>query len=66
MGATTSQITILTIVHWTVHAGGDKRIHKKLRVTGLCDENAPVTGEFPTQWASDAENLMTSSYFIEN
>ena len=29
----------------------------KLRVTGLCAGNSPVTGEFPAQRASDAENL---------
>ena len=29
----------------------------KLRVTGLCAENSPVTGEFPTQMASNAENV---------
>ena len=29
----------------------------KLRVTGLCAENSPVTGEFPTQRASNAENV---------
>ena len=28
----------------------------KLRVTGLCEGNSPVTGEFPAQRASDAEN----------
>ena len=36
----------------------------KLRVTGLCEGNSPVTGEFPSQRASNAENvsnLMTSS-----
>ena len=36
----------------------------KLRVTGLCEGNSSVTDEFPTQMASDAENvsiLMTSS-----
>ena len=27
----------------------------KLRVTGLCEGNSPVTGEFPTQRASNAE-----------
>ena len=39
----------------------------KLRVTGLCAGNSPVTGEFPAQIASDAEiffNLMTSSRLI--
>ena len=28
----------------------------KLRVTGLCEGNSPVTGELPTQRASNAEN----------
>ena len=28
----------------------------KLRVTGLCEGNSPVTGEFPSQRASNAEN----------
>ena len=29
----------------------------KLRVTGLCVVNSPVTGEFPAQMASNAENV---------
>ena len=29
----------------------------KHRVTGLCAENSPVTGEFPTQRAPNAENV---------
>ena len=29
----------------------------KLRVTGLCDGNSPMTGEFPAQRASNAENV---------
>ena len=29
----------------------------KFRVTGLCAGNSPVTGEFPTQMASNAENI---------
>ena len=29
----------------------------KLRATGLCEENSPVTGEFPAQMASNAENV---------
>ena len=29
----------------------------KLRVTGLCEGNPPVTGEFPSQRASDAEKV---------
>ena len=31
--------------------------NNKLRVTGLCEGNAPVTGEFPAQRASNAENV---------
>ena len=29
----------------------------KLRVTGFCEANSPRNGEFPTQRASDAENV---------
>ena len=29
----------------------------ELRVTGLCEGNSPVTGEFPAKRASDAENV---------
>ena len=29
----------------------------KLRVTGLCEGNSPVTGEFPAQTATNAENV---------
>ena len=38
----------------------------KFRVTGLCDGNSPVTGEFPAQMAGNAKNvyhLMASSCF---
>ena len=31
----------------------------KLRVTGYCGGNSPVTGEFPAQRASNAENVST-------
>ena len=37
-----------------------KRLSKKtskLRVTGFCVGNSPVTGEFPEQMASNAENV---------
>ena len=46
MGAMASQITNLTIVY-----------SSKLRVTGLCAGNSPVTGEFPALMASNAENV---------
>ena len=32
----------------------------KLRITGLCAGNSPVTGEFPAQRASNAENVSIS------
>ena len=32
----------------------------KLHVTGLCERNPPVTGGFPSQRASDAENVSIS------
>ena len=48
-----SQITSLTIVYSTVYSEKTS----KLRVTGLCEGNSPVTGEFPTQRASNAENV---------
>ena len=56
MGAIASQITSLTIVYSTVYSDADKKT-SKLRVTGLCAENSPVTGEFPAQMASNAENV---------
>ena len=31
----------------------------KLRVTDLCEGNSPVTGQFPAQMASNAENFYT-------
>ena len=40
-----SQITTVTIVYPTVYSGADKK-KSKLRVTGLCEGNSPVTGEF--------------------
>ena len=56
MGAMASQIASLTIVYSTVCSGADQKI-SKLRVTGLCVGNSPVTGEFPTQMANNAENV---------
>ena len=56
MGVLASQVTSLTIVYSTVHSGADQKT-PKLRVTGLCAGNSPVTGEFPAQMASNAENV---------
>ena len=55
MGTMTSQITSLTILYSIVHSGADQR--KQLRVTAFCAGNSPVTGEFPAQRASNAENV---------
>ena len=55
MGAMASQITTLTIVYSAVYSGADTK--SKLRVTGLCAGNSPVTGEFPAQMPSNAENI---------
>ena len=52
-----SQSISLTIVYSTVYSGADQRKKSKLRVTDLCAGNWPVTGEFPTQRASNAESV---------
>ena len=53
MGAMASQITSLTIVYSTVYWRPRSKKASKLRVTGLCEGNSPVTGEFPSQMASN-------------
>ena len=55
MSAMVYQITGVSIVYSTVCSGADQR-NIKLRVTGLCERNLPVTGECPAQKASNAEN----------
>ena len=57
MSVMASQISSLTSVYSTVYLGADQRKKSKLRVTGLCAGNSPVTGEFPAQRASNAENV---------
>ena len=52
-----SQITSLAIVYSIVYSGIDKKKTSKLHVTGLCAGNSPETSEFPTQMASNAENV---------
>ena len=37
--------------------GSRSKKTSKLRVTGLCAENSPGTGEFPAQMASNTENV---------
>ena len=62
MSAMASQITSVSIVYSTVCSGTDQRKQRsspstKLRITGLCEGNSPVTGETPVQWVSNAENV---------
>ena len=57
MGEMATPITSLTSVYSSVYTGADQRKISKLRVTGLCEGNSPVTGEFPAQRASNAENV---------
>ena len=57
MSALASQITSLTIVYSTVYSRRRSKKTLKLRVTGFCAENSPVTAEFPEQRASSAENV---------
>ena len=57
MSATASQITSLRTVYSTVYSSTDEKKTCKVRVTGLYEGNSPVTGEFPAQRASNAENV---------
>ena len=52
-----SQITSLTIVYSIVYSRHRSKKTPKPRVTGLCAGNSPVTGEFPAQRTSNAENV---------
>ena len=56
MGAKASQITSLVIVNSTVIQAQIKGNTKAPR-HWLCEGNSPVTGEFPAQMASNAENI---------
>ena len=56
MSAMTSQIAGVLIVYSAVYSSRSNKT-TKLRVTGLCVGNSPVTGEFPAQMASSAENV---------
>ena len=53
MSAMAFQITGVSIAG----SGTDKKKTSKLRATGPCVENSPLTGEFPAQKASNTENV---------
>ena len=64
MDTTASQTTSLTIVYSTVYSRHRSKKTSKLRVTGLCEGNSPVTDEFPAQRASNAENVSFDDVFM--
>ena len=49
-----SQITSVSIVYSTVYSRSRSKKTSGHRVTGFCEGNSPVTGEFPAQMASNA------------
>ena len=56
MRAMASQITGVSIVCSTIGSGADQNKHQS-SVSDFCVGNSPVTGEFPTQKASNAKNM---------
>ena len=56
MSAMASQITSHMSVYSTIYSRRRSKKTSKLRITGLCEGNSPVTGEFPAQRACIAEN----------
>ena len=58
MSTMASQITSLMIVYSSVYSGTDQRNHQSsVCITGICEGNSLVTGEFPAQRASNTENV---------
>ena len=53
MSAMASKITSLRTFTQPLIQAQNKKKTSKLRVTGLCEGNSPVTGEFPAQKASN-------------
>ena len=56
MGAMASHITSPTIVYSTVSSDADHGKHQSSASLAFAG-NSPVTGEFPAQMASNAENV---------
>ena len=57
MSVIASQITSLAIVYSTVYWRRWSKKTSKLHVTGLCEGNSQVTGDFPTQRVSNMKNV---------
>ena len=56
MSSMASQITSLTIVYSCVYSGANQRKHQS-SASLACVLSSPVTGEFPAQRTSNAENV---------
>ena len=56
MSTMVSQITGVAIVYSIVGSGADQRKHQSSAPLAYVFGNLPVTGEYPAQKASDAEN----------
>ena len=56
MGAMASQITSLTIIYSNVYSGADQRKHQSFASLAFVCLSS-MTGEFPAQMASNAENV---------
>ena len=57
MSAMEFQITSSTIIYSTVYPDTDQRKHQSSVSLAFVWGNSPVTGEFPAQRASNAENV---------
>ena len=57
MGTIASQITSLTIIYSKVYSDADQRKHQSSASLAFVWGNSSVTGEFPAQMASNAENV---------
>ena len=60
MSTITSHITDVSIVYSSVSFRRRSKKTSKFRVTGLCEGNSPMTGEFPAQRSSNAGNVSNS------
>ena len=57
MSVIASQITGLSIVFSSVCLGADQRKLQSIALLALCEGNPPVTGGFPSQMASNGEDI---------
>ena len=57
MNAMASQITRVSIVCLIVRSGTGQRKQQSSRPLAFCEGNSPVTGGFPSQRTSNAENV---------